>query len=155
MINFFLKYKMRHITSSPPTTEDIRKSRKILFSIFTRYGDTIIDLVVIKEFIECYPEKEYLILCPKQMKPYVSEFLPNTECIALNKRNMFEMIKVDKLLKKRMFNIGFNPWSNGERVFATATNGTATCKRMIELAEGDESMNARLELFILSLCLVE
>ena len=113
MINFFLKYKMRHITSSPPTTEDIRKSRKILFSIFTRYGDTIIDLVVIKEFIECYPEKEYLILCPKQMKPYVSEFLPNTECIALNKRNMFEMIKVDKLLKKRMFNIGFNPWSNG------------------------------------------
>lgn len=49
----------------------------------------------------------------------------------------------------------FNPWSNGERVFATATNGTATCKRMIELAEGDESMNARLELFILSLCLVE
>ena len=23
-------------------------------------------------------------------------------------------------------------WSNGERIFATATNGTVTCKRMIE-----------------------
>ena len=113
MINFFLKHKMRQITSSPPTIYDIKKSSKILFSIFTRYGDSIIDLVVIKEFIECYPKKEYLILCPKQMKPYVSEFLPTIECIAFNKRNIFEMFKVDKLLKKRMFNIGFNPWSNG------------------------------------------
>ena len=113
MINFFLKHKMRQRTSSPPAIDDIKKSNKILFSIFTRYGDTIIDLVVIKEFIECYPEKEYLILCPRQMKPYVTEFLPNIECFAFNKRNMFEMFKVDKLLKKRMFNIGFNPWSNG------------------------------------------
>ena len=41
----------------------------------------------------------------------------------------------------------FNPWSNGERVFATATNGTVTCKRMIALAEEDEDMNRRLELY--------
>ena len=41
----------------------------------------------------------------------------------------------------------FNPWSNGERVFATATNGTVTCKRMIALAEEDEEMNQRLELY--------
>ena len=41
----------------------------------------------------------------------------------------------------------FNPWSNGERVFATATNGTVTCKRMIKLAEDDERMNERLELY--------
>jgi len=70
-------------------------------------------LVVIKEFIERYPQKKYLILCPRQMKPYVSEFLPNIECIAFNKRNLFEMLKVNNLLKKRMFDIGFNPWSNG------------------------------------------
>jgi N-sulfoglucosamine sulfohydrolase len=41
----------------------------------------------------------------------------------------------------------FNPWSNGERVFATATNGTVTCKRMIKLAQEDEQMNERLELY--------
>ena len=41
----------------------------------------------------------------------------------------------------------FNPWSNGERVFATATNGTVTCKRMIELAKTDEKMAARLDLY--------
>ena len=89
MINYFLKHKMKKITSFPPSVDDIKKSSKILFSIFTRYGDTIIDLVVIKEFIECYPEKEYLILCPRQMKPYVSELLPTIECIAFNKRNLW------------------------------------------------------------------
>jgi len=113
MINYFLKYKMKKITSSTPNIDDIKKSSKILFSIFTRYGDTIIDLVVIKEFIECYPKKEYLILCPRQMKPYVGELLPTIECIAFNKRNLFEMLRVDRLLKKRKFDIGFNPWSNG------------------------------------------
>ena len=113
MINYFLNHKTKKITSSPPDIDDINKSSKILFSIFTRYGDTIIDLVVIKEFIKCYPQKEYLILCPRQMKPYVSEFLPTIECVAFNKRNLFEMLKVRKLLKKRMFDIGFNPWSNG------------------------------------------
>ena len=113
MINFFLNYKTKKINSLPPNISDVENSNKILFSIFTRYGDTIIDLVVIKEFIEHYPGKEYLILCPRQMKPYVKEFLPNIECITLNKRNIFEMIKVDNLLKNRMFDIGFNPWSNG------------------------------------------
>ena len=41
----------------------------------------------------------------------------------------------------------FNPWSNGSRVFATATNGTRTCKRMIELAKTDKDMVARLDIY--------
>ena len=32
----------------------------------------------------------------------------------------------------------FNPWSNGERVMATATTGTPTYRRMAELAETDQ-----------------
>lgn len=113
MINYYFKNKMKKIISIPPKINDIRTSKKILFSIFSRYGDTIISLVVVREFIEKYPEKEYLILCPRQMKPYVNEFLPNIECVAFNKRNLFEILKVKNLLKKRMFDIGFNPWSNG------------------------------------------
>ena len=41
----------------------------------------------------------------------------------------------------------FNPWSNGERVFATATNGTRTCKRMIDLARTDKQIAARLDIY--------
>lgn len=113
MINYYLKIKSKDLKSEPPTKEDIRKSQKILFSIFTRYGDTIIDLVVIKEFINKYPNKEYLIICPKQMEPYVHEILPNIECYAFNKRNLIEFNSVVKLLKNKAFDIGFNPWSNG------------------------------------------
>ena len=113
MINYFLKIKVRQVQSLPPSLENIRDSKKILFSIFTRYGDTVIDLIVIKEFIKLYPNKEYLILCPKQMQPYVNEILPSIECFAFNKRNLFELVKAIMLLKRRIFDIGFNPWSNG------------------------------------------
>ena len=113
MINYYLKYKTRKIFSIPPSIEDIKVSGKILFSIFTRYGDTIIDLMIIKEFVKKYPNKDYLIICPKQMEPYVKEFLPNLKCKAFNKRNLFEMAKVIRLLKSESFDIGFNPWSNG------------------------------------------
>ena len=113
MINYYLKYKTRKISSIPPSIEDIKVSGKILFSIFTRYGDTIIDLMIIKEFVKKYPNKDYLIICPKQMEPYVKEFLPNLKCKAFNKRNLFELAKVIKLLKNERFDIGFNPWSNG------------------------------------------
>jgi N-sulfoglucosamine sulfohydrolase len=41
----------------------------------------------------------------------------------------------------------FNPWSNGERVMATATTGTPTYRRMAELAQTDETIAARHELY--------
>jgi len=41
----------------------------------------------------------------------------------------------------------FNPWSNGERVFATATTGTVTYRRMAALAKGDERLAKRLDLY--------
>ena len=41
----------------------------------------------------------------------------------------------------------FNPWSNGERIFATATTSTVTYRRMVDLASSDESLSARLNLY--------
>lgn len=41
----------------------------------------------------------------------------------------------------------FNPWSNGERVMATATSGTPTYTRMAELAETDGRIAARHDLY--------
>ena len=41
----------------------------------------------------------------------------------------------------------FNPWSNGERVMATATTGTPTYRRMAELAETDAAIAARHDLY--------
>ena len=41
----------------------------------------------------------------------------------------------------------FNPWSNGQRVMATATNGTPTYRRMAELAKEDAGIAARHDLY--------
>lgn len=47
----------------------------------------------------------------------------------------------------RDFGYIFNPWSNGERVMATATRGTVTYRRMNVLARTDPQVAARLRLF--------
>ena len=52
-----------------------------------------------------------------------------------------------RAIQSKKFLYLFNPWSNGERIFATATNGTVTYKRMIALSGEDEKMNERLELY--------
>jgi N-sulfoglucosamine sulfohydrolase len=41
----------------------------------------------------------------------------------------------------------FNPWSNGERVMATATTGTPTYRRFAQLAKTDESLGKRHDLY--------
>jgi len=41
----------------------------------------------------------------------------------------------------------FNPWSNGDRVMATATTGTPTYRRMAELAKTDKTLAARHDLY--------
>lgn len=115
MINWIINYKINKIKEDKSNFEknDLLNIKSVLFSLFTRYGDTIIDLCVIKEFIALYPNKKYTILCPKQMMPYVSEILPTVNTIGFNKRNIFSFFKIVLFLKKEKFDIGFNPWSNG------------------------------------------
>ena len=113
MINAFLRHKAKKLSSSAIKLKDIQNANKVLFALFTRYGDTIIDLVVIQEFVEKYPSKDFLILCPKQMKPYFDELTPNLRCIGINKRNYLDMFKLNFFLKKWSPDIGFNPWSFG------------------------------------------
>jgi len=114
MINAFIRFKTKNVcTDSAPKLNNIQQANRVLFSLFTRYGDTVISLVVIQEFVQKYADKQYLILCPRQMEPYVHELLPGIECVVLNKRNLLDMLRVDRKLKKWRPDIGFNPWSNG------------------------------------------
>lgn len=41
----------------------------------------------------------------------------------------------------------FNPWSNGQRIFATATTGTVTYRRMAALAKSDVRLAKRLAMY--------
>jgi len=50
-------------------------------------------------------------------------------------------------VQTKRFGYIFNPWSDGQRVFRTATTGTATFRTMQKLAADDEAIAARLDLF--------
>ena len=41
----------------------------------------------------------------------------------------------------------FNPWSNGQRIFATATTGTVTYRRMAALAKSNSRLAKRLAMY--------
>jgi N-sulfoglucosamine sulfohydrolase len=51
-----------------------------------------------------------------------------------------------RAVQTRRFLYIFNPWSDGERVMRSATQGTPTYRRMKELAAADPQIAARLEL---------
>lgn len=50
-------------------------------------------------------------------------------------------------VQTKRFGYLFNPWSNGERKFRTATTGTASYRAMRQLAASDPNVAARLKLF--------
>ena len=50
-------------------------------------------------------------------------------------------------VQTKRFGYLFNPWSDGKRVFKTATTGTATFRTMVQLAKTDDRMAKRLNYF--------
>ncbi|MGE3780638.1 MAG: sulfatase/phosphatase domain-containing protein, partial [Pirellulaceae bacterium] len=52
-----------------------------------------------------------------------------------------------RAIQTRKFLYVFNPWSNGERIMATATTGTPTYRRLAELARTDPRLAARHRLY--------
>lgn len=118
MIKLIYKRKLSKINKTQGIDiTDIKNSKKILFSVFSRYGDGIISFQIIKEFIKKYPEKFYTIITPVQQFPYANDILKNLKNIKIidyNKKNLFNLFKITTFLKKENFDLGFNPWSFGE-----------------------------------------
>lgn len=50
-------------------------------------------------------------------------------------------------VQSRRFGYLFNPWSDGQRIFRTATTGTLSYRAMVKLAQTDKTIAARLKLF--------
>jgi ADP-heptose:LPS heptosyltransferase len=117
-MKFFIKRRLKSFKnkSSVINIDDIKSSKKILFSLFSRYGDGIISLVVIREFINKFPQKDFFVLISRQQLPYAKELLnfKNVKILKVNKRNPFEFFYIVNLLKKEKIDLGFNPWGHGD-----------------------------------------
>ncbi len=103
-------------SSSSVTSDDIDLAVKILFSVFSRYGDGILSFKVISEFIDSHPGKEFFIVTSNQLYPYAERiFGGRAEIFGLNKKkNPVKLHKVKKRLGAENIDIGFNPFSLGE-----------------------------------------
>jgi hypothetical protein len=116
-----IRYLFRHLISAyrykeqKIGIEDIQVAHKIFFAVFSRYGDGIISFKVIKELIEMYPAKKYLLFTTNQLVPYAKELLGNkVEVLGVNKRNPLSLGMSVVTLKKFDADLGFNPWSHGD-----------------------------------------
>lgn len=114
MINYILnKRSSKVLPDSVITQEDIRNAKTVLFSVFARYGDGLISIKIIREFMDRYPNKRYFIYVPPQFAPYSKHFLPEAVTVSIFKRNPIDMAKAIYIAHKEQFDIGFNPVGHG------------------------------------------
>ncbi len=118
MINFLFKRRLQKIRNQEGgiTPQDLAAARKVLFALFCRYGDAIISLSVISDFIKKYPDKQYFLVTSHQMYPYARRLLGEEVTIRSfnRRRNPIKLWKIIALLKKEKIDVGFNPWGSGE-----------------------------------------
>ncbi len=85
-----------------------------------------------------------------------SSFLPTIRGQAQPSRNMVYKVYNEnsggnrspmRSVQSKKFGYLFNPWSDGTRVFKTATTGTMSYRALVKMAETDTNIAARLKLF--------
>jgi len=120
-----MKNRLKRVGSASReiTREEIEKSSKILFTVFSRYGDGIVSFKVINEFISLHPDKDFFILTSPQLSPYAKEIINGKVDVSyVNKRrNPVKLLKIIRELKREKMDLGFNPltWGIDSEYFIT------------------------------------
>ncbi len=88
----------------------------MLFSVFSRYGDSVIAFRAINEFMALNAGKSFIVVTSPQMVPYARRIIKGKmELYAVNKRrNPIKFLAIANMLRRRNIDIGFNPWSHGD-----------------------------------------
>jgi len=113
-MKWIINNRLKKVTHTNITKQELLKSKKILFVVYSRFGDGVIAFKIIKEFMDKY-NKECFLLTSHQLLPYAKEILKDKNIIitSANKRNPFEFFGVIRKIKKFNPDIGLNPWSHG------------------------------------------
>ena len=125
MLRMMMKNRLKRVGSASReiTREEIEKSSKILFTVFSRYGDGIVSFKVINEFISLHPDKDFFILTSPQLSPYAKEIINGKVDVSyVNKRrNPVKLLKIIRELKREKMDLGFNPltWGIDSEYFIT------------------------------------
>jgi ADP-heptose:LPS heptosyltransferase len=117
MLKILMNSRLRKMGSASHqiTREEIQRSSKILFAVFSRYGDAIASFKVISEFVLLYPDKAFFILTSPQLSPYAEAIITgNVDLSYVNRRrNPLKLLRIIQKLKREKIDLGLNPFSFG------------------------------------------
>jgi hypothetical protein len=117
MWKYLINRRVRRETarSAPVTPADIEAASTILFSVFARYGDSVIAFKCIDRFMSRHPGKRYLLITTHQALPYAELLIRHPiEIHSVNKRHdPLRMARLVLALQKNPPDLGLNPWSHG------------------------------------------
>lgn len=101
--------------NAPLAADEIARASSALFTVFARYGDSVITFKLLREFVRTYPDKRCLLITSPQALPYAEAILrPSIRCVGFDKhRDLFGLWRLTRLLKREPFDVGLNPWSHG------------------------------------------
>jgi len=134
MLKILMNNRLRKLGSASHqiTREEIQRSSKILFAVFSRYGDAIASFKVIDEFILLHPGKTFFILTSPQLSPYARELISgNVDLSYVNRRrNPFKLLRIIQKLKREKIDLGLNPlaWGLDSEFFITFAKGFSSFK---------------------------
>ena len=116
MVNRLLRKRLKTFRkySTPISQSEIEEAKTVLFSVFARYGDSIISFRMIHEFMLVHPEKNCLVITSPQSYPYARRILPGAQILKVNKRNPIQMFFTLRTLSRIEPDLGFNPWGHGD-----------------------------------------
>lgn len=136
MLKILMKHRLRKMgpASHQITREEIQRSSKILFAVFSRYGDAIASFKVISEFIGLNPDKTFFILTSPQLSPYAKEIITgNVDLSYVNRRrNPFKFFRIIRKLKREKIDLGLNPlaWGMDSEFFITFAKAFSSFKEV-------------------------
>lgn len=104
----------RAAANLPIGGDHIAQAQVILFTVFARYGDSMIAFKAINEFIALHPKKRYLLITRHQTLPYAEALIRHPiERYGVNKRHdIFTMWRLTRMLQRQPPDLGLNPWSH-------------------------------------------
>ncbi|MDA0149382.1 glycosyltransferase family 9 protein [Vibrio sp. LaRot3] len=95
-------------------SSDAENAKTVVFSLFGRFGDSLIGLATIRKYLDKHTHLTPTIVTTSHFRPYVKTVLPKANTITISKRNPIDLIYKTYWLKRNNFDIGFNPYSWSE-----------------------------------------
>ena len=102
--------------NAPISAEELGRARSVLFTVFSRYGDSVITFKVLEEFLRRHPDKRCTLVTTPQALPYAQAIIrSNVKHYALDKRrSVMTIARLFFDLRRDPPDLGFNPWSYGK-----------------------------------------